>query len=203
MSILDVKHQGLFRVDFLRFVLDLDHQAIADYTIEHQKKWNSYTSYHNTKINEDWKQGLPGREKFEKDVYEAADEYIERTGRRKFDEKTRGSYLDYWASIYRKGDHHGSHNHPNTLIAGTYYPQTGPESNPIVLEAPWRAQTMHDTISGDKTNFSYRPNAGDMIMWPSWVWHRVNPQKVETDIDRIAISFNLDYGRYHMGGIND
>ena len=33
--ITDIKHVGLFRVDFLRIVLDLDHKAIAEYTLEH------------------------------------------------------------------------------------------------------------------------------------------------------------------------
>ena len=51
--ITDIKHIGLFRVDFLRIVLDLDHQAIADYTLEHSKKWNRYTTYHDQDINKD------------------------------------------------------------------------------------------------------------------------------------------------------
>ena len=55
---------------------------------------------------------------------------------------------------------------------------------------------MHDRFTKDKTSFDYKPNAGDMIMWPSWLFHRVDPQKA-TKIPRIAISFNLDYGRFH------
>ena len=81
----DIKHIGLFRVDFLRIVLDLDHQAIADYTLEHSKKWERYTTYHDHEINNDWMSGLPGREDFEKDIYEAADQFTERTNRRIID----------------------------------------------------------------------------------------------------------------------
>ena len=74
--ILDIKHQGLFRVDFLRIVLDIDHKAIAEYSIEHSKKWDRYTTYHDHKINYDWMAGLPDREKFEDDIYEQKDKDI-------------------------------------------------------------------------------------------------------------------------------
>ena len=40
----DIKHIGLFRVDFLRIVLDIDHKAIAEYTLEHSKNCLLYTS---------------------------------------------------------------------------------------------------------------------------------------------------------------
>ena len=86
--ITDIKHVGLFRVDFLRIVLDLDHKAIAEYTLEHRKKWDRYTTYHDIKLNEDWMSGLPGREDFENDIYEAAEQFTERTNRRKMDESS-------------------------------------------------------------------------------------------------------------------
>ena len=44
MSLIDVKHAGLFRVDMLRIVSDVDHKAIAEYTLEHRKTCLLYTS---------------------------------------------------------------------------------------------------------------------------------------------------------------
>ena len=129
------------------------------------------------------------------DLKEAADQFIKRTERRPFSDKG-GQFLWYWASIYNEGDHHGSHNHPNSLIAGTYYPQTSAESSSIMLESPWDSFIMHDTMPGEKIVFNYKPNAGDMIMWPSWIKHRVDPQP-KTEVPRIAISFNFDYANYH------
>ena len=55
---------------------------------------------------------------------------------------------------------------------------------------------MHDTLPFKESTYPYKPNAGDMLLWPSWLDHRVNPQ-VKTDNPRIAISFNLDYAKYH------
>lgn len=193
MSLVDVKHAGLFRVDFLRVVLDIDYKAISEYSLEHSKTWDRYTTYHDRALNDRWKEGLPERDKFEADIYEAGHEFIKRTKRRPFEETP---FLYYWCSIYRKGDHHGSHNHPNSLIAGTYYPQVAEDSSNITLEAPWKSHIMHDTLNFKESLFMYKPNAGDMILWPSWIDHRVNPQ-IETDKPRIAISFNLDYAKYH------
>tara|TARA_B100001113_G_scaffold351230_1_gene349899 strand:- start:995 stop:1597 length:603 start_codon:yes stop_codon:yes gene_type:complete len=197
MSIQDLKHMGLFRVDFMRYVLDLDHKAIADYTLEHSKGWNSYTNYHDKSLCKDWQNGIPGKDKFEATLREAADAFVERTKRRKFTEDTGGHYLWYWASVYRKHDQHGSHNHPMSLLAGSYYPKTGADSSPIILEAPWDNVIMHDTLTHKDSEqiFRLKPNPGDMYIWPSWLKHRVPPQK--TDEPRIAISFNFDYGRYH------
>ena len=195
MAIQDIKHIGLFRVDFMRFVLDLDHKAIADYTLEHSKKWDRYTTYHNGKLNKDWAKNMPGRKEFEETLHESADQFIKRTKRREFTEEVGGKYLKYWASVYKKHDQHGTHNHPNSLLAGTYYPLTGSKSSPILLEAPWDSHIMHDTLPPADASFRVKPQTGDMIMWPSWLKHRVPAQ--ETDEPRIAISFNFDYGRYH------
>lgn len=196
MAIQDIKHIGLFRVDFMRFVLDLDHKAIAEYTIEHSKKWDRYTTYHDRSLNDDWAKGMPGREEFVGTLTKAANEFVERTSRRPFEGAQGGHYLYYWVSLYKKHDQHGTHNHPNSLLAGTYYPLTGPNSSPILLEAPWDSHIMHDTLPATEASMRIKPNTGDMIMWPSWVKHRVPAQ--ETDEPRIAISFNFDYGRYHQ-----
>ena len=193
MSLLDVKHAGLFRVDLLRVVSDVDHKAIAEYTLEHRKKWKRYTTYHDKKLNLDWQAGLPGKENFEADIYAAGEEFVRRTGRKPFKEKP---FMYYWCSVYQEGDHHGSHNHPNSLIAGTYYAQVVADSSSITLEAPLKNHVMHDTMPFEAGLHAYKPNAGDMLLWPSWLDHRINPQ-VKTENPRIAISFNLDYAKYH------
>ena len=193
MSLLDVKHAGLFYVDMLRVVSDVDHKAIAEYTLEHSKTWDRYTTYHDKLLNSRWQENLPNREKFEADIYAAGDEFVKRTGRKPFKGKP---FMYYWCSVYREGDHHGSHNHPNSLIAGTYYAQVVADSSSITLEAPWKNHVMHDTLPFKESTYPYKPNAGDMLLWPSWLDHRVNPQ-VKTDNPRIAISFNLDYAKYH------
>ena len=197
MAIQDIKHIGLFRVDFMRYVIDLDHKAIAEYTIEHSKKWDRYTTYHDRKLNDDWMSGIPGKAELDKTLEEAGDQFVKRTDRRPFQGAQGGQYLWYWASVYKKGDQHGTHNHPNSLLAGSYYVQTGPESAPILMESPWVTSIMHDTLPMEQSYFRVKPQSGDMIIFPSWLMHRVPVQ--ESDEERVVISLNWDYGRYHTG----
>ncbi len=187
----DVKQIGLFSVDVLRIVTDLDNEAIADYTLQHRETWNRYTTYHDLELNARWQQGIPGRKELEASMLEAGHEFVKRTKRNPFKEPP---FLFYWCSVYDEGDQHGSHNHPNSLIAGTYYPSISNQSSSIILESPWKSHIMHDNIT--LPAFNYPPNQGDMLVWPSWIDHRV-PVQGPSDTRRIAISFNLDYQKYH------
>lgn len=189
--LVDVKQIGLFEVPILRIVTGLDNQAIADYTLEHCKTWDRYTTYHDRALNARWQEGMPGKDKLEEAILEAGNEFVNRTGRKKFDEPP---FMYYWCSVYNEGDSHGSHNHPNSLIAGTYWASAGDASSSLFMEAPWKSHIMHDNIPIGV--FKYRPNAGDMLVWPSWIDHRV-PTQGPSDVTRIAISFNLDYAKYH------
>ena len=191
MSLVDIKKLNLFPVEALRIVTDLDNEAITQYTLEHRKKWDRYTTYHDRKLNEDWQNGLPDKEKLDKAIIDAGHEFVKVTNRKPFEEPP---FMYYWVSVYEEGDQHGSHNHPNSLIAGTYYPSVAIDSASIILESPWKNHIMHDNISG--WTYNYKPQPGDMLVWPSWLDHRV-PVQEKSNTKRVAISFNLDYNKYH------
>tara|TARA_Y100001972_G_C7633253_1_gene317905 strand:- start:466 stop:1068 length:603 start_codon:yes stop_codon:yes gene_type:complete len=193
--ILDQKLIDMFPVTVNRVVLDLDHKAIAEYTLQHEKEhnWSRYTTFHDMKLNASWKQNLPQRKELEENIFEAGRHLAKQT-KRKFQHDW---WIGYWVSIYRKGDDHGSHNHPRCMLSGTYWPQIGPKGSSITLEAPWKSHIMHDTIPPDHVHVNYRPNAGDCMIWPAWIDHRIHKQP-DDDIERIAISFNLDEKRYHQ-----
>jgi uncharacterized protein (TIGR02466 family) len=193
--ITDIKHMGKFHVDFMRVVLDLPHEEIAKYTIDFvENNCDRYTTYHDHDVNKKWQDGLPSKDNFEADLYKLGNEFVGRSKRKKFKEDP---FLFYWASVYKTGDQHGSHMHPNSLIAGTYYPQVSKESSTITFEAPWTSHLMHDTLDFSESLFDYKPNVGDAMLWPSWISHRVPVQK-ESDTLRVAISFNMDYKKYHL-----
>ena len=84
MSIADIKHMGLFEVDVLRIVTDLDNKAITDYTLQHREKWDRYTTYHDQELNKDWQYGLPDRARLENAMIEAGHEFVKRTKRKHF-----------------------------------------------------------------------------------------------------------------------
>lgn len=195
MSIADIKHRGLFRVDLLRIVLDLPHKEISSYLLKSRESWERYTTYHDAKLNKEVLSKMPGYNDLENDIKKSAHEWVKRTNRKPFIDDD-DIYVGAWVSIYDEHDQHGSHFHPKTLIAGTYYPQVSAESAAITLEAPWTNFTSHDTIRFQDQLFDYKPNEGDMLMWPAWLNHRVSPQR-PSETKRIAISFNVDYARYH------
>lgn len=194
--IIDTKPIQLFPIELHRIVTDIDHEAITEYTLKHRENWKGYTTYHNLEINRDWIKGLPDREKLEQCMLNAGKEYLKRTKRPSFSEYGKGTFLYYWASVYDQYDQHGAHIHANSLLAGTYYPAAGKESSSINFEAPWSSHIMHDQHAIGLTTFNYKPNPGDMLVWPAWLTHRVEPQR-KSDTRRIAISFNLDYAKYH------
>lgn len=191
----DLKHMGLFRVDVCRLVLDLPHEDISKYILESRKTWDRYTTYHDPKLNKQVLEGMPAYEKFVDTIKEGAMEYVKRSGRKAFKDKD-DIYLWSWISVYDEHDQHGSHIHPKTLVAGTYYPQTDKDSASIMLEAPWTNHCMHDTLPFNAQTFDYKPNPGDALLWPAWINHRV-PLQPKAEKKRIAISFNIDYIRYH------
>ena len=186
--IVDTKYTDLFAVKISRVVLDLDHEAITEYTIDHQKNypWGRYTTFHDPKCNNDWRANLPDKDKLDEALKQAGKDLCAATKRKELDDP----YLWYWVSIYDENDDHGSHNHPGSLLSGTYWPSCDETSSPILLTSPTQTYQMHDRLPNQ--DFIYQPQPGDMLMWPSWVEHRVHKQK-KPNKPRIAISFNLDY----------
>lgn len=101
-----------------------------------------------------------------------------------------------WANVSRSGDYNLPHTHPDSMWSGVYYvdPGTSPEGDPTSgLIEFLDPRTGADSISvpgdpfGDK--FSIRPEAGLLLMFPSWLCHYVHVYKGE-DV-RISISFNV------------
>lgn len=189
----DIHQYGLFHTDMMRVVLDLPHKEISDNALLWISKTDRYTTYHDKFLNDQWFNQMPGCDKFVDDVYTCSQKYLESTSRKPFRDKE-DMYLWAWVSAYREHDQHGAHVHPKSLISGTYYPQVPEGSSPIVFDSPLDRFMMHDTKKD--IHKEIRPSTGDMLLWPSWLQHRIHPQKLIQD-PRIAISFNIDYARYY------
>lgn len=187
----DVKHYGIFRVDLIKTVLNVPHEEIAEYCMQVVSESATYTTYFDMGLNKKFLSNFPKKEQFEAALSRAADEFVAKTQRIPF-ARGGGHRLNYWCSVYREGDFHDSHIHQRSLVSGTYYPQTSPDSTAITFEAPYTARTMHDTIDASSLVFDYKPQSGDCLLWPAWLGHRVTRQK-KSDVPRIAISFNVDY----------
>uniref|UniRef100_Q01WN3 2OG-Fe(II) oxygenase n=1 Tax=Solibacter usitatus (strain Ellin6076) TaxID=234267 RepID=Q01WN3_SOLUE len=100
-----------------------------------------------------------------------------------------------WATLSRAGAYHAPHSHPDSAWSGVYYVDAGDESvgQPLsgVLEfLDPRSGVDAVTAPGDPYGepFRVRPQAGLIVVFPSWLYHWVHPYAGHTP--RIAISFN-------------
>jgi uncharacterized protein (TIGR02466 family) len=101
-----------------------------------------------------------------------------------------------WANINPPGGYNKPHIHPNSLWSGVYYIKAPENCGNLVLEDPKsialmvmpRRKQVQLPLHSHRT-LNYKPLAGRLIMFPSWLNHWVEPNK--SDDIRISVSFNF------------
>jgi uncharacterized protein (TIGR02466 family) len=100
-----------------------------------------------------------------------------------------------WATVCSAGAYHAPHSHPDSAWSGVYYVNagTGNPGRPLsgVLEfLDPRAGVEAVSAPGDPYGepARVRPEAGLLVVFPSWLYHWVHPYAGQTP--RIAVSFN-------------
>lgn len=110
---------------------------------------------------------------------------------------TQSLYLDgAWANINRIGHFNARHVHPRSYLSGVYYVQASQNSGSIVFHSPVNCKEMIEPNYSDLSVITanvmkYEPKVGRCIIFPSWLYHSVEPN-LSSD-DRISISFNIFY----------
>jgi len=101
-----------------------------------------------------------------------------------------------WANINYKGGYNRPHIHPNSLFSGVYYVKSQPNSGKLICNDPRPGiQTnMPTRVKGQPPKHLWReihlePKEGRILMFPSWLWHCVEPN--ESNDIRISVSFNF------------
>ena len=107
-----------------------------------------------------------------------------------------------WAIINRSGDVNDYRSHPGSYWSGVYYVDDGGiAANPALggelefLDPRGAVPLMnapHLRIAGHRSAGSSErlvPQAGRMVLFPSWVLHQVRPYRGTAD--RISVAFNL------------
>lgn len=100
-----------------------------------------------------------------------------------------------WASVYRNGDSHAAHYHPNTAIAAIYYVES-PGLCELDLLDPrpnidFFDPGLHFADEGRTLRLHCEP--GELILIPGWLKHAV--PTFEGESLRISLSWNLAYSR--------
>ncbi|MFJ6438582.1 TIGR02466 family protein [Streptomyces sp. NPDC091416] len=98
-----------------------------------------------------------------------------------------------WASVYRPGDRHEAHFHPNTALSAVYY-VTAPNLCEINFLDPRPNVDYFDSgisLAGDshRTRITCKP--GELVIFPGWLRHSVPTFHEESK--RISIAWNLNY----------
>ena len=101
-----------------------------------------------------------------------------------------------WANMNYPKCFNRPHLHPNSLFSGVYWIKTPKNSGNLMLYDP--RPGIHTTMPNRKEGklspelwreVHYEPKAGRCIMFPSWLWHEVKPNK--SNETRISVSFNF------------
>jgi len=107
-----------------------------------------------------------------------------------------------WSNVYKFGQLHGKHMHPNAFLSGVIYFNIPQDGTPGAIEFfdPRPVKNMCQPNYTRVTPMSvmtqaYNPEVGMMILFPSWLEHRVNKFTTSTDDVRISASFNYNLVR--------
>lgn len=106
---------------------------------------------------------------------------------------------DCWVNIMPPGAQHTVHLHPRSVISGTFYVSVARDSSAIQFEDPRLGLFMNSPAlkSAAKTVqsrfVSLQPQAGDVVLFESWLKHGVPVNKSKSKTPRVSISFNYGW----------
>lgn len=114
-----------------------------------------------------------------------------------------------WSVINPPGSSNRAHIHPNSLWSGVYYVQVPQNGGRISFVDPRTAQLMQQPLfdptrartADTWVDVYYEPIPGRLILFPSWLYHSVEPNLTTQTGDageRVIISFNLYQSRQNL-----
>lgn len=97
-----------------------------------------------------------------------------------------------WGNVNPKGGYNLTHVHPTGWMSGVYYVELPQGCSGITFEDPRPASLMdfQQSCLVDNQHHNHQPKNGELILFPSWLPHFVNPNL--TNENRISISFNVE-----------
>ena len=99
-----------------------------------------------------------------------------------------------WSIINNKDAFNEKHHHGNSALSAAYYVKAEQNAGNIVFYDPRQANVFHHPISKQVNSVnaqvqSITPKAGTLVLFPSYLEHKVNPNL--SNEERIVISFNV------------
>ncbi len=99
-----------------------------------------------------------------------------------------------WAIINHKEAFNEKHHHGSSALSAAYYVKAEQNAGEIVFFDPRQANVFHHPLSKSVNEInaqvkSIEPKAGTLVLFPSYLEHKVNPNL--SNEERIVISFNV------------
>jgi uncharacterized protein (TIGR02466 family) len=101
-----------------------------------------------------------------------------------------------WAMVMRHGDHTIVHDHSESHFSVVYYSDVGdadlarhPDSGKLCFLDPRRGGTVISGIDLFPSQFAVTPQAGQLVVFPGWLQHYVQPYRGVRP--RVSISCNV------------
>ena len=99
-----------------------------------------------------------------------------------------------WSIINNKDAFNEKHHHGNSALSAAYYVKAEQNAGNIVFYDPRQANVFHHPTSKQVNSVnaqvqSVTPKAGTLVLFPSYLEHKVNPNL--SNDERIVISFNV------------
>ena len=107
-----------------------------------------------------------------------------------------------WSIINPPGNGNRAHVHPGCIWSGVYYVQSSEGAGQIEFVDPRTVLIMNQAKHMPKkkrprdcwTKVNYKPVPGRMLIFPSWLYHGVDPnmsKEAGRKADRVIVSFNI------------
>lgn len=100
-----------------------------------------------------------------------------------------------WLNINNYKDYNNYHTHPGSIVSGTFYVNTFKNCGKIkfyindLVSFHLNEEDINYFNRFNSSTFTYFPNKFDLIFFPGWVFHSVEPN-MDKKNSRISISFN-------------
>jgi uncharacterized protein (TIGR02466 family) len=103
----------------------------------------------------------------------------------------------FWINVNRRNSYNIEHTHPGSVASGTFYLKVPKNSGNIVFcrndgcENTWEGYPGKGKSVESWSHFSWTPKENQLILFPPWLKHRVDPNITDDEDDsRISIAFN-------------
>ena len=188
------EYLNLFHVPIQIIKLELDIDSLIEFCYEMKRKneegveisniggWQS-----NNVINETHTEFV----KLLNEIADAVEVYHEDI---KFKKTVKQKIANIWININQKGHSNEYHIHSRATLSGAFYLTT--IKSPIVFRHPfqdisnyyWDDSLIEEYNGANSYDWTLLPKPNTLIIFPAWLWHKVLPNKEDTD--RISLSFN-------------